>query len=170
MQNQLRLILLPLIVALATLSGCGLATVALYDGPARSNQEVATISGLAAYPERRLDLITWKIDGNPVDHTRTSEFLVLPGPHTVQVYVRYRVAPADADFRFAWQEAYVEIPLSSVAGHTYIANVDIDGKNVHGRFVDAGLNFNPQCMPLRRFAVAYGGSQDGKREGCEDLH
>ncbi|TMH80352.1 MAG: hypothetical protein E6H49_09655 [Betaproteobacteria bacterium] len=148
----------------ATLSGCGLATVKMYDGSEKPAAEQAVVSSIGIYPERSLRLWVVAINGKVVDRTRTAEFLLLPGRYTMILKIE-----KDLTFgtrRIDWKEAEVQVPLDAAAGHTYIPNARVDGSSVAVYFDDAGVGFNSECLPLRRFAVAYGGSADGAKAGC----
>ncbi|MGV7320323.1 hypothetical protein PJH10_29480, partial [Mycobacterium kansasii] len=90
--------------------------------PVKPSGEIAVLSGVGIYPERNIQLVTWRIDGKEVDHNRTSEFHLLPGDHIVNVFVRKDLMVTSA-FGVRWQEAYIDIPLKAEAGHTYIADV-----------------------------------------------
>jgi hypothetical protein len=146
----------------ATLSGCGLGTP--YEGPEKPAVEQAVVSSMAVYPERSLRLWVVAISGKVVDGTRTAEFLVLPGQYrmTLKIEKDLTLGPARID----WKETEILVSLDAVAGHTYIPNARVDGRSVAVYFDDAGVGFNRECLPLRRFAPAYGGSADGTKAGC----
>src|SRR5882762_295063 len=149
---------------LAALSGCGLATTKMYEGPEKPAVEQAVVSSMGIYQERSLRLWVVAISGKVVDGTRTAEFLVLPGQYrmTLKIEKDLTLGPARID----WKETEILVSLDAVAGHTYIPNARVDGRSVAVYFDDAGVGFNRECLPLRRFAVAYGGSADGRKAGC----
>ena len=159
-----------LFILFSFFTGCGIATKNLYEGPAKKADEVSTISGVAFYRDRAVSIITWKIDDKDVDHDRTSEFIVLPGNHTVRLYVKkdFQIGMIGQTIKSSWQEKLLDVTLNAKAGHTYIADVEVSGDFVRAYFKDMGQDFKRECMPLRRFAVAYGGSSDGRRDGCND--
>ncbi len=111
-----------------------------------------------------------KIDGKEVDQNRTSEFIVLPGKHEVKLWVRkdVRFSSNGVGRVMEWKEAYLDVPVIAQAGHTYIPFVELVEAKVVGTFRDMGINYKIECMPLRRYAIAYGGSADGRRAGCPD--
>ena len=149
---------------LAALSGCGLATTKMYEGPEKPAVEQAVVSSMGIYQERSLRLWVVAIGGKVVDGARTAEFLVLPGQYrmTLKIEKDLTLGPARID----WKETEILVSLDAVAGHTYIPNARVDGRSVAVYFDDAGVDFNRECLPLRRFAVAYGGSADGRKAGC----
>ena len=151
-------------LCVATLSGCGLATVKMYEGTEKTAVEQAVVSSMGIYQEQSLRLWVVAINGKVVDRTRTAEFLVLPGRYTMILKVE-----KDLTFgprRIDWKEGEIQVSLDAVAGHTYIPNARVDGRSVAAYFDDAGVGFNRECLPLRRFAAAYGGSADGRKAGC----
>jgi len=68
--------------------------------------------------------------------------------------------------RLDWKEAEVQVSLDAAADHTYIPNARVDGSSVAVYFDDAGVGFNRECLPLRRFAAAYGGSATVRRRAA----
>jgi len=136
----------------------------MYEGPEKPGVEQAVVSSMAIYPERSLRLWVVAINGKAVDRDRTAEFLVLPGRYTMILKIE-----KDLTFgtrRLDWKEAEVQVSLDAAADHTYIPNARVDGSSVAVYFDDAGVGFNRECLPLRRFAAAYGGSADGTKAGC----
>lgn len=166
------------IISTYFLVGCaGLTTVKTYDGPEQTQDKVATLSSLGLYPERSLSVQVMEIDGKSVDTTRTSEFTLLPGPHTLRVRVfkdlRWGVSivnvsstSATALISTSFKEAFINITPEFLAGHTYIPNAVVIDSTASASLDDAGTNFKQECMPLRRFAILYGGTSDGKKPGC----
>src|ERR1700740_1069526 len=67
----------------ATLSGCGLGTVKMYEGSEKPAVERAVVSSMAVYQKRGLRVGVVAINGKVVDPTRTTEFVVLPGRYTM---------------------------------------------------------------------------------------
>lgn len=154
------------------LSGCGLSTGRLYEGPELKPNEESVISSVGIYPERALVLRVKTIDGNAVEQTRTSEFLIRPGRHDISVEVQKdrKVSMLGGVITDSSLKATILVTLHTEPGHTYIPNARIEGEKAYAVLEDAGVDFNRECMPLRRFAVAYGGSSDGKKAGCYPKH
>jgi len=150
------------------LSGCGLTTTRLYEGPELKPSEVSVVSSVGIYPERTLVLHVMAIDGNPVDQTRTAEFLVRPGRHEISIEVQKdrKLSMGGGIITDTSMRATISVTLNAMPGHSYIPNARIDGDKAYAALEDAGVGFNRECMPLRRFSVAYGGSSDGKKAGC----
>ena len=75
------------------LAAAGCSVTRLYDGPARSRDEVAVVSAPYARPARmsigtvRYQTRIVRFDGTPLDEPRT-EVEVLPGEHTVAILWR----------------------------------------------------------------------------------
>lgn len=158
--------ILPFVAVLFT--GCGIATVKLYDGPDLKPEQQAVISSVGFYPEQKLALHVGAIDGVQVDQTRTSEFLVLPGIHQVLIEVEKdrQTSISGGLMTSSSKRAAVTVALNAEPGDTYIPNAKIDGDRVSVSFENVGKDFKLECMPLRRFAIAYGGTADGKKAGC----
>jgi hypothetical protein len=136
----------------------------MYEGPEKPAAEHAVVSSMAIYQERSIRLWVVAINGKVVDRTRTAEFLVLPGRYTMRLKIEKDLTLGPR--RIDWKETEVQVSLDAVAGHTYIPNARVVESSVAVYFDDAGVGFNRECLPLRRFAVAYGGSADGRKAGC----
>jgi hypothetical protein len=152
----------------AILTGCGLATVKMYEGEVLRSSEHAVLSGIGVYRENKLVMNVIAIDGKVVDRERTAEFLLKPGKYLISLAIdKDRIVTTSAGMvHTSAKKATTEVSLNAVAGHTYIPNALTDGEKVVAYFDDAGIGFNKECMPARRFATAYGGNYDGKRAGC----
>ena len=123
----------------AILSGCGLATVKMYEGPEKPAVEQAVVSSMAVYQERGLRVWVVAINGKVVDPTRTTEFLVLPGRYTMILKIEKDLTLGPG--RIDWKEGEVQVSLDAVAGRTYIPNARVDGRSVAAYFDDAGVGF-----------------------------
>lgn len=66
----------------------------------------------------------------------------------------------------SFKEASLNIFSEFSAGHTYIPNAQVIDDVAAALVDDVGTGFNQECMPLRRFAIFYGGSSDGKKPCC----
>lgn len=139
--------------ALITLCcGCSLSSAKTYDGPDLERSDVAILSSVGFYKERKLSLVVWKIDGKSQDNSRTAEFLLLPGAHQVLVDARNDLicGASGPGLGCSWKEATIEVNLIAEKGHSYIPNAHIEDGLVRIFFVDAGLDFPRDCLPLVR--------------------
>jgi len=136
----------------------------MYEGAEKTDVEQAVVSSMGIYQERGLRLWVVAINGKVVDRTRTAEFLLLPGRYTIILKIEKDLTFGPG--RIDWKEGDIQVSLDAVAGHTYIPAARVDGRSVAAYFDDAGVAFNRDCLPLRRFAQAYGGSADGRKAGC----
>lgn len=162
------LAILAAIAAAASLTACGISTAKLYEGAELPASQQAVLSTMGIYRDRRLVLQVMAVDGKEIDPLRTSEILLKPGKRHIKL-----AATKDLEFSMGaglitqtGKGATLELPLNALAGHTYIPNAVINGDRIRAYFDDTGLGFKRECMPLRRYAIAYGGSVDGKKPGC----
>jgi len=145
---------LPLLL-LTLLNGCGTpSTLKMYDGPERPSFEVASLSHVGLYPDRKLSLRVLSIDGNPVTDHYATDFHLLPGKYKLTLQFLYDIdicAPGVA----CYYKTDIEKELNAEKGHTYIPNAEItekiDNKIKFNAFLeDKGVNYPTICLHAKQ--------------------
>jgi len=131
-------------------SGCSLSSAKTFDGPDMPRAQVGVLSSLGLYKDRGVTLMVQRIDNKTMDMTRTVEFLLLPGSHLVHLYSKASCRPEDGP-GCAYRYAKVDLQLQAEAGHTYIPSAQVRGTRIWVYFVDEGLDFPRDCLPLQRW-------------------
>lgn len=127
------------------LIGCSATNpVILYEGAPLARGDVAVISALGLYPDRKLSLTIKKIDGKAV--SAATEIHLLPGTYNLNVFVWKDLAPGWPST--SWKELYVDKIIKVEKGHTYIPQAVIEGDNAQVIFLDKGLGYPEECNPF----------------------
>jgi hypothetical protein len=145
---------------LLTLAACGLVPPAakqMYTGPAQSANSLAAISEGA-----RGWLHVVQVDGqyvvNPVvgGAPFTSGLLVLPGPHKVRVkYANVDSFSSGYDGKVVTAHSETELPLETVAGHSYVLQGRRTAGNYQFWFVDKGLGYPQKCLGPSEYSAKF---------------
>ncbi|WP_156480585.1 hypothetical protein [Aquipseudomonas alcaligenes] len=147
------------IAATLLLSACGLKTTQLYPGQELPPSEHAMLSSIGIHPDaEKIGALVTKVDGEVVDQTRTSEFLIRPGIHTVSFQLLHdaQVKAAGPYMEYHVKRANFDITHNFKAGHSYIPRGRVYGDYASLVIEDMGIGFRKECMPLRRWALFYG--------------
>lgn len=146
------------------LSACGTTTVKFYEGKELPPGEQSVLSSMGLYPERKLALRVTAINGNPIEPSY--EILLQPGAYTISVLVDHDANISYMPLTYSVKRTNIQVPLTAIAGHTYIPNGTIENGTPKLFFDDAGLDFNRECMPLRRYTNQSSNSAAGKKVNC----
>jgi len=147
-------LLLPLLL-LVLLHGCGTpSTIKMYDGPGRPYFEVASLSHVGLYPDRKLSLRVLSIDGNPITDLYATDFLLLPGKHRLLIQVWHDIEICGVGV-VCHYKTDIEKELNAEKGHTYIPNAvileKVDNKIKFQAFLeDKGKNYPTTCLHAKQ--------------------
>jgi hypothetical protein len=155
------------------LSGCGAATVKMYDGPERAEREQTVLSSVDRQNDQVLSLSVTAINDVKVDSQTAAEFLLVPGQYRVRVKAvhdkKMEIAYAyghQPGVNSSWKEAEVTVLLNAMAGKTYIP----EGRIEHGKIMivmrDFGESYPRDCMPLRMQSGLSAGMNKEKQTRC----
>jgi len=139
--------LMTILAVLNLLSGCAIKPLVFYPGEPLPRENVAVVSIVGLYPDRKLSLTIKNIDGKPIP--ATSEVHLLPGSYNFNIYVWHDFKPGWTTS--SWKSVYVDTKLEVKLGHTYIPEATLDGDNVTIYFVDKGLKYPEECNPVLLF-------------------
>lgn len=147
-----------IIVFTLFLAGCGLKSTQMYQGEELPQDQHAMLSSLGLQPGQKISIQVTKIDGEAVDQERTSEFLLLPGSHTVTFHImnNYNYKIIGTYLSVSYNQSYIDVDMNFDAGHSYIPRSWIVNDLSYLSIDDKGKGFRKECMPLRRGALFYG--------------
>ena len=133
-----------LVFSLALLSCSTTSQLILYKGEPVARENVAVVSALGLYADRKLSLTVKKIDGKPV--TAATEMHLLPGTYTFNIHVWHDLKPGWPVT--SWKELYVDKTVTLEKGHTYVPQAILEKEGAQVTLEDKGLNYPEECNPF----------------------
>lgn len=127
------------------LVGCSAtAPTILYKGEPMARENVAVVSALGLYADRKLSLTVKKVDGKPV--VAATEMHLLPGTYTFNIHVWHDLKPGW--MTTSWKEVYLDKTVTLEKGHTYIPQAILEKDGAQVMLEDKGLNYPVECNPF----------------------